>query len=93
MQDRASVLFVLVLALGSLSFWSSSRRTATAAALETIRPDAIRAHVRFLADGLLEGRGTGTRGYQLAASYVAAQLEAVGLDHLRKGSLPCIESR
>ncbi len=80
MQDRTSVLFVLVLALGSLSCGSSRPRTATAAALETIRPDAIRAHVRFLADDLLEGRGTGTRGYQLAANYVAAQLEAVGLE-------------
>ena len=47
MQDRTSVLFVLVLALGSLSCGSSRPRTATAAALETIRPDAIRAHVRF----------------------------------------------
>jgi Peptidase family M28 len=46
----------------------------------TIRPDALRAHVRFLASDLLEGRGTGTRGYDLAASYVASQFEAVGLE-------------
>jgi hypothetical protein len=32
------------------------------AAMKTIRPEAIRAHVEFLADDLLEGRGTGTRG-------------------------------
>src|SRR4051794_31390102 len=38
----------------------------------------LRAHIRFLADDLLEGRGTGARGGDLAAKYIAAQLEAVG---------------
>ena len=42
------------------------------AALREIRPEAIQAHVRFLAGDLLEGRGTGTRGYALAAKYIAA---------------------
>lgn len=42
-------------------------------------PAAIRAHMRFLADDLLEGRAAGTRGELLAASYIAAQLEAFGL--------------
>lgn len=39
----------------------------------------IEAHVRFLADDLLEGRGTGTRGHEIAARYVAAQLAALGV--------------
>ncbi len=39
----------------------------------------IRAHVQFLADDLLEGRLAGTRGYDLAANYVAAQFAAIGL--------------
>jgi hypothetical protein len=34
----------------------------------------------FLADDLLEGRAPGTRGYDLAARYVAAQFEALGLE-------------
>jgi Zn-dependent M28 family amino/carboxypeptidase len=38
----------------------------------------LRAHIKFLADDLLEGRGTGARGGELAAKYIAAQLEAVG---------------
>jgi Zn-dependent M28 family amino/carboxypeptidase len=33
----------------------------------------------FLADDLLEGRGTGARGHEIAARYVAAQFEAMGL--------------
>jgi len=41
---------------------------------------AIRAHVRFLGDDLLEGRGAGTRGYDLAAAYVSAWFQALGLE-------------
>jgi len=48
-------------------------------ALKVIQPDAIRAHMRFLSDDLLEGRGSGTRGYQIAAHYVATELESIGL--------------
>lgn len=48
-------------------------------AAATIRPEALRAHIRFLSDDLLEGRGTGTRGYDLAARYVASQFEQFGL--------------
>ncbi len=35
--------------------------------------------MKFLASDLLEGRGTGTRGHQLAAEYVAAQYAVAGL--------------
>lgn len=42
-------------------------------------PQAVRAHVTFLADDLLEGRDTGSRGYDIAASYVASQFIALGL--------------
>jgi len=40
----------------------------------------IEADVRFLADDLLEGREAGTRGYDLAAHYVAAQFRLMGLE-------------
>jgi Zn-dependent M28 family amino/carboxypeptidase len=50
------------------------------AAAQTIRPELIRAHVRFLAHDLLEGRGPASRGDQLAQAYVAAQMEALGLE-------------
>jgi Peptidase family M28 len=49
-------------------------------ALEEIRPAALRGDVRFLAADALEGRGTGTRGYEIAARFVAAQMEAAGLE-------------
>jgi Zn-dependent M28 family amino/carboxypeptidase len=49
-------------------------------AMATIRPEAIRADMRFLADDLLEGRGTGARGHELAAKFMAAQFEQMGLE-------------
>jgi hypothetical protein len=49
------------------------------AGVSVIRPEAIRADMRFLADDLLEGRRAGTRGHRLAAQFVAAQFESMGL--------------
>ncbi len=39
----------------------------------------LRAHLSFLADDLLEGRGTGQRGGRLAVRYLETQLQALGL--------------
>src|SRR6266404_5147866 len=39
----------------------------------------LRAHIKFLSDDLLEGRGTGARGGEIAAKYIASELEALGL--------------
>jgi Zn-dependent M28 family amino/carboxypeptidase len=50
-----------------------------AAAMQSIDAERIRAHVKFLADDLLEGRGTGTRGGDIAANYIAAQFALYGL--------------
>ncbi|MET0857364.1 MAG: M28 family metallopeptidase [Telluria sp.] len=41
--------------------------------------EALKAHLAFLADDLLEGRETGSRGYDIAANYVAAQFAQYGL--------------
>jgi hypothetical protein len=41
--------------------------------------DRFRSHVTFLADDLMEGRDTGSRGYAIAANYVASQFEGLGL--------------
>ncbi len=48
-------------------------------ALETITPDHIRWHVRYLSHDLLEGRGTGQRGGEIAAEYIATQFAEYGL--------------
>jgi Zn-dependent M28 family amino/carboxypeptidase len=44
-----------------------------------IDPEKIRAHVKFLASDLLEGRGTGQRGGDIAAEYIATQFSLYGL--------------
>jgi len=49
------------------------------AAMAAIRPESIQAEMRFLSDDLLEGRGTGTRGHEIAAKYMASQFEEIGL--------------
>jgi Zn-dependent M28 family amino/carboxypeptidase len=48
-------------------------------ALETITPEHIRWHVRYLSHDLLEGRGTGQRGGDIAAEYIATQFAESGL--------------
>src|SRR3984885_4716602 len=52
---------------------------AARAAAASIDPEKIRAHVRFLSLDLLEGRGPGTRGAELAAEYIATQFALAGL--------------
>lgn len=53
---------------------------AARAAADSIDPEKIRAHVRFLSLDLLEGRGPGTRGGELAAEYIATQFALAGLE-------------
>jgi len=43
-----------------------------------ITPELVRSHVQFLSSDLLEGRGVGTRGDELAREYIATQLQACG---------------
>lgn len=52
---------------------------AAVAAFQKVDADRIRAHVRFLSHDLLEGRGTGQRGGDIAAEYIATQFALDGL--------------
>src|SRR3984957_9284257 len=47
-------------------------------AAASIDPAKIGAHVRYLASDLLQGRGPGTHGGQLAAEYIASQFALAG---------------
>jgi len=49
------------------------------AGTDAIGPAAISAHIRFLADDLLEGRAPGSRGHAIGEAYVATQLAALGI--------------
>ena len=47
--------------------------------LDKISPDAIRGHMSFLADDLLEGRMPGTRGFAIGSKYMESQFMLLGL--------------
>jgi len=49
------------------------------AQINDISGERMREHVKFLASDLLEGRGVGTRGGELATEYIAAQFAVAGL--------------
>jgi Zn-dependent M28 family amino/carboxypeptidase len=53
---------------------------AARAAAASIDSEKIRAHVRFLSLDLLEGRGPGKRGAELAAEYIATQFALAGIE-------------
>src|SRR4051812_47971356 len=81
--------FLLVLALISTTFGSQQGRPPSAGsselplavrnAMAAVNPANIRTHVKFLSSDLLEGRGTGQRGGDIAAEYIATQLALYGL--------------
>ncbi len=45
---------------------------------QTISGERIRAHVKFLSSDLLEGRGVGVRGGEIATEYIATQFALAG---------------
>lgn len=49
-------------------------------AVAALRESSIWAPLRFLASDALEGRGTGARGGDIAAQYIASQFMALGLE-------------
>jgi Zn-dependent M28 family amino/carboxypeptidase len=71
------VLAAFAAALGAAA---QAQETTAKPALDEIRAGDVAAHLKFLADDLLEGRAPSTRGGTLAANYLAAQLALVGLE-------------
>jgi hypothetical protein len=63
------VLKIVWLALAAVMVWAQ---------MTEISGERMRAHVKFLASDLLEGRGVGQRGGDLATDYIAAQFALVG---------------
>ncbi len=68
--------FLFALSMGALA---QAIPPAVKQAEASIDAEKIRAHVRFLADDLLEGRYPGLRGGDLAAKYIATQFALDGL--------------
>ena len=73
------VLITLGAAKSSNNYASAHLPSVAIAALQKVDPEHIRANVRFLSLDLLEGRGTGQRGGDIAAEYMATQFWLDGL--------------
>jgi Zn-dependent M28 family amino/carboxypeptidase len=76
---RSAAALALSLLCLSISALTQAIPPAVKTAEASIDPEKIRAHVKFLADDLLEGRGPGLRGSEIAAQYIATQFALYGL--------------
>jgi hypothetical protein len=74
----ASAAALTLAACGSAT--APSEKASAAVFVEADAARRIEADLRFLADDLLEGRAAGTRGYDIAAHYVAAEYRRLGLE-------------
>jgi hypothetical protein len=75
-------MFRILLPLLLISFPASSFDVIPPPAREVasqFRLDRLRADLEFLSSDLLEGRGTGARGGEIAAAYIASQFAIAGL--------------
>ena len=82
LKPKARGLFATVLiAAAALAGAAAARRPQAAppAPVDQLAAERLRAHAEFLADDLLGGRFTGTPGYDIAARYVASQMQQLGL--------------
>src|SRR3954452_11358540 len=90
---KRAILLLLVLLFGlttmasaQVSGKSARRKHYTGAmppgamtAMHDVNDARIKADIRFLSSDLLEGRGTGARGGDVAGRYIASQFELAGL--------------
>src|SRR5207253_5710277 len=80
MRSTGCRLTVTILLVASVAPLCGQRPAAAPPSLPPVSSAAMDAHIRYLADDLLEGRAPGTRGGRLAAQYIAAQFEALELE-------------
>src|SRR5215469_16064667 len=80
MRQATRLSIALTVCATSAGFASAQSDFPPQQLLDRITTQGIRAHMEYLADDLLEGRGTGTRGYLLAANYIRAHFEQIGLE-------------
>jgi Zn-dependent M28 family amino/carboxypeptidase len=83
MKSYVAVVLAIGVATGVFASPQSSPQLGLSpevqASMRGIDAQRIREHVKFLANDLLEGRGTGTRGGDIAANYIATQFALYGL--------------
>lgn len=99
MRKGLAVVLVCLMATGAAVGQSAKRSPAkknyvagglplgASAAMHDVSDERIKADIKYLSSDAMEGRGTGARGGDLAAQFIAKQFEAAGLKPLGdKGS-------
>ncbi|MBV9211031.1 MAG: M28 family peptidase [Acidobacteria bacterium] len=76
LKDLRASAFLAALLVLSLALTAMPQQNSSAGLFDE---NTLRAHIKFLADDSLEGRGTGARGGEIAAKYIASQLARLGL--------------
>ena len=83
MRKISPRLFVIVsFAICSFAIFAHAQQNVPAGAqkaMNAIDPEKIRATVKYLSDDKLQGRGTGQKGGDMAADWIAAQLKSYGV--------------
>jgi Zn-dependent M28 family amino/carboxypeptidase len=86
MRLPACCVALLLTALGAVERGAAAQPATPAAAqaaLRSIGQSAIRSHIAFLADDMLEGRAPGSRAGGITSRYIASQLAVAGVEPVR----------
>src|SRR3954468_3421067 len=84
---RKLTVFILCLLLVSSAFAQKRRKSSARgglpggafAATQHVDDDRIKTDIKYLSSDALEGRGTGAKGGDAAADYIASQFEKAGV--------------
>src|ERR1700751_2704500 len=80
MRRLSIALFIAVTSLAAAQTQSKSSMPAAAQkAMNAIDAEKIRATVKYLSDDALQGRGTGQKGGDMAADWIAEQFKSYGV--------------
>src|SRR5258708_37091761 len=78
MKTRSAILLITfisaIVAQGQANLPASAQK-----AMNAIDAEKIRATVKYLSDDALQGRGTGQKGGEMAADWIAVQFKSYGL--------------
>ena len=78
MKKFCNILLTVIICL-SAAYGQTAPTPAAQKAMNAIDAEKIRATVKYLSDDALQGRGTGQKGGDIAAAWIAAQFKNYGL--------------
>jgi hypothetical protein len=78
LTHRSFILFLLFF-VAVLKSYSNDNDLKYYSAISSLSKDALQMHIRFLGSDIFEGRGTGQRGGDLSAKYLALEFDKLGL--------------